>query len=219
MFPWWPEIGLTGEEEGIYHASTRLLDGRHGLLVDPGAWSNLVGERWAQEVAAKAMSSGHTPSQKKMNQPFTVQGVGKGTNEAKWEVHLPIAINDDDGNTRLHEYRAPTVGGKGKELPALLGLESMSKQKAVLEMTEGSEYLTFPGEGGYKIEWSPGTKRYKLERPPSGHLILPCDAFNELTVQKGGVPTPVTTWHTNQEPATSSRPLPTVEENPRQSAL
>ena len=193
-FPWWPEISLSGNG-AVYHASTtRLTDGRHGLLIDPGAWSNLVGEKWAREVAVKAKNNGHQPSQKKMTQPFTVQGVGTGTNDAKWEVNLPIAVSDEEGTTKLCEYHAPTVSGEGSDLPALLGLESMSKNRAVLEMTDGQEYLTYPGAGGYKIDWSPGTKRYKLVRAPSGHLILPCDAFAQI-VEDAGVHTPVTATH------------------------
>ncbi len=107
---------------------------------------------------------------------------------------------------KLHEFRTPSVGEGGYELPALLGLESMSKNRAVLEMTDGQEYLTYPGPGGYKIEWSRGTRRYKLERAPSGHLILPCDAFSQLTVLAGGVRETTEQWH-----ATATTATPVVE--------
>jgi hypothetical protein len=133
MFPWWPEVYIAGTE-AIYHSSIRLLDGRHGLLIDPGAWSNLVGQNWAHEVARKAVDHGYQPTQTKLDRPFVVQGVGSGTNDANWEIHLPIAVSDSDGSTLLHEYHAPTVGGAGKELPALLGLESTSRRNAILEM-------------------------------------------------------------------------------------
>ena len=146
------------------------------------------------ELAQKARNHGLEPKEVKMNKPFTVQGVGSGTNEAKWEAHLPIAVTDDQGNVRVHEYHAPTVSGSGAELPALLGLESMSSQRGILEMTEGQEYLTFPGPDGYRIQWAPGARRYKLERAPSGHLILPCDAFIQGVEPGGGVNTPSTQW-------------------------
>ena len=209
MYTYWPSLSL-GNVQAMYHMSTRLTDGRHGLLIDPGAWSNLVGERWVTEVAYKAQSNGYKPKQNKMEHPFEVQGVGTGTNEAKWEAQLPIAVSDDNGVTRLHEYHAPTVSGPGSELPALLGLESMSKQKGVLEMTDGQEYLTFPGPDGYKINWSSGTRRYRLVRAPSGHLILPCDSYNALKEQekKGGVRTPVTNLHTNVNEPTAQRVSP-----------
>ena len=59
-------------------------------------------------------------------------------------------MTDGEGNAAVHTYEAPAVTGAGRDLPALLGLRSMSKQKGVLEMTEGQEYLTYPGPGGYK---------------------------------------------------------------------
>ena len=207
-FPWCPEAHLPGSEQ-MFHASTCLTDGRHGLLVDPGAWNNLAGEKWIKEVARKAIEHGHHPKQNRMKQPFTVQGVGQGTNSANWEIQMPIAVRDSDGNTKLHEFRTPSVGEGGYELPALLGLETMSKNRAVLEMTDGQEYLTYPGPGGYKIEWSPGTRRYKLERAPSGHLILPCDAFSQLTVVAGGVRETTEQWHAT---TTATTATPVVEE-------
>ena len=74
----------------------------------------------------------------------------------------------------------------------------MSRQGGVLEMTEGREYLTFPGSGGYQVEWSPGTRRYKLERATSGHLILPCDSFTQVDKNKGGLEEPKTTFYSGQ---------------------
>ena len=94
----------------------------------------------------------------------------------------------------MHAYKAPTVGGEGKELPALLGLQSMARQQGVLEMAPGHEYLTLPGPGGYTINWSPGTTRHKLEKAPSGHLILPCDAYHKVDKNPGGLSEPATTY-------------------------
>ena len=60
-------------------------------------------------------------------------GVGKSLDRAEWEVRVPIALMDSDGTGVLHEYHAPVIGGTGKGLPALLGLQSMSRQNAVLD--------------------------------------------------------------------------------------
>ena len=103
-----------------------------------------------------------------------------GINKANMEVRLPISATDAHGISRLQFYHAPTVSGPGKSLPALLSRNSMSRQRGVLEMTEGHEYQTFPGPGGYCIRWSDGARRYKLVRTPSGHLILPCEAYSQL---------------------------------------
>ena len=197
FFTWWQcEIN-----DACYHGNTRLADGRQGLLIDPGAWNNLVGENWAQEMARKALMAGHKPQQNRMDRAMCVAGVGVGTNRAEWEVRLPIALGPIGAPVTLHEFKAPTVGGQGKELPALLGLQSMSRMKGVLEMTDGEEYLTFPGMGGYSIEWSPGTKRYKLTRATSGHLILPCDEFDKVLQTKGGLEEPKVTFYTGTHKA------------------
>ena len=70
---------------------------------------------------------------------------------------------------------------------------------AVLEMNPGNEHLTLPGPGGYSINWSPGSIRYKLEQAPSGHLILPCDEFMKVGKTKGGLKEPLMTFF-GQEP-------------------
>ena len=47
-------------------------------------------------------------------------------------------------------------------------------------MRTGNGFLAFPGPGGYKIEWSPGTRLLPMTTSPSGHLVVPCDHFNRL---------------------------------------
>jgi len=135
----------------------------------------------------KAIKAGLKVSQCRLPKPMKVAGVGNGTNKAEWELHVPIALGDTEENVLLHEYRVPVVGDSGKELPALLGLQSLARQNCVLEMAPGNEHLTLPGPGGYSINWSPGTVRYKLEQSPSGHLILPCDEFDKVKKNQGGV--------------------------------
>ena len=192
---WCSEETSSTPDFNVYHSSTQLSNGRLGLLVDPGAWTNLVGIKWALEMGKRAMKAGHRPVQRRMDRPPKIHGVGEGSNRAEWEVTLPIAISEADGRAHLHQYQAPTVDGAGSELPALLGLQTMSRERGVLEMTDGEEYLTFPGPGGYTIEWAPGARRFKLERPPSGHLILPCDAFTGASEPQGGVATPSIAFH------------------------
>ena len=71
----------------------------------------------------------------------------------------------------------------------------MSRQNGVLEMAHGNEYLTLPGPGGYTINWSPGTIRYKLEKAMSGHLLLPCDEFGRVSKNVGGLEEPKMTFY------------------------
>ena len=62
-FPWWPV------ETGVYHAATQLPDGRLSLIVDPGAWTNLMGSTLARKLATKATANGHKPTQAKLDDP------------------------------------------------------------------------------------------------------------------------------------------------------
>ena len=71
-------------------------------------------------------------------------------------------------------------------------------------MIEGREYLTFPGPGGYQVEWSPGTRRYKLELATSGHLMLPCDSFTQVAKIQGGPEAIQTTFHTGKPQSTKT---------------
>ena len=121
-FPFWQMEDTHGFDTLCYHGNTTLQDGRQGLLVDPGAWSNLAGETWIQRMAKKALAAGHDVAQGKFPKPMRVAGVGRGTDRAEWEVHVPIALIDADNHGTLHEFRSPVIGGAGRELLALLGL-------------------------------------------------------------------------------------------------
>ena len=77
----------------------------------------------------------------------------------------------------------------------------MRAKNAVLEMTPGKECLSFPGPGGYTIDWSPGTMHCRLEQAPSGHLILPCGEFHKLIERAGGLAPRSTTFHATPKEA------------------
>ena len=79
----------------------------------------------------------------------------------------------------------------------------MSRQNCVLEMAPGNEHLTLPGPGGYTINWSPGTVRYKLEKALSGHLLLPCDEFERVSNEQSGLLEPKMTFYGNFRAATT----------------
>ena len=135
------------------------------------------------EVAGKARKRDLDLARRELERPFKVSGVGTGVDSTNVEAKLPIALKEETGNVSMFTFHAPTVSGSGSSIPALLGLDSMSKQKGVLEMTACSEHLTFPGPNGYTIDRSEGTKRFKLIRAPSGHLILLCDNYDMLREQ------------------------------------
>ncbi|CAE8636589.1 unnamed protein product [Polarella glacialis] len=207
VLPWWPASAT--DVTSVLHSATRLADGRMSIIVDPGAWTNLAGARFSRMQAQRAVAAGHTPSQSPMTRPLQIQGVGNGVQSAKWQTELPIAVPNTDGTATLHRFETPTVEGSGEDLPALLGLRSIRSKQGVLETAEGKERLSFPGPGGYSIEWSPGTLHFDLEVAPSGHYVIPCDSFdllpNTAAGGSGGLPPASVVLHSHHSaPAPST---------------
>ena len=196
-----------------YHAMTRLVDGRLSIIVDPGAWTNLIGVNLAKQIADRGLAAGQRPAQSRMQHPIDVAGVGDGTQRANWMAHLPIAVPNPDGSAVLHGFESPILDqGSGANLPGLLGLRSLRAKRSVLEMTAGREVLTFPGPGGYTINWSPGTIHIPLITAPSGHLVIVCDAYNQLANRSGGIVPRSLTLHANttsEEPDDDDGPIST----------
>ena len=63
IWPWW-----------IFHQTTQLKD-RLSFIVDPGAWTNLIGANLARKLAARAMKFGYRPIEEPMK-TMHIQGVG-----------------------------------------------------------------------------------------------------------------------------------------------
>ena len=58
--PWWTARGQ--QPEPYFHAAIQLADGRMSLLVDVGAWTNLVGSNWARRWPAAQSPPGECTS-------------------------------------------------------------------------------------------------------------------------------------------------------------
>ena len=56
----------------------------------------------------------------------------------------------------------------------------MQDKDAVILLRKGKEIIAFPGPGGYEVKWSLGTKLLPMVPAPSGHLVIPCDKFQEI---------------------------------------
>ena len=163
--------------------------------VDPGAYTNLAGEVWARRQAAAALENGWRSFRTTMRNPMSTKGVGNGTQGCSHTGAMPIAvpgtirIEGEAGSTpirgqsRLMTFEAPAVEGSGRDLPALLGLKSLTSHHAVLECSPGREMLTLTREGNYEINWGPGAVHIPLQRAPSGHLVFRTDAFGSVPQQ------------------------------------
>ena len=153
--PWYPAPNIQ-QPSGYYYAKTELGNGEIAALIDPGAWTSAAGEINGRGLTVTSLKHGYKPSQKKMETPLTLAGVGNGVQSCTWEAKIPVAIPDGDGSANLFDLETPLVGGSGSHLPIIMGLRTMTARNGVLEMGNSKEMLTFPGPGGYEIEWSPG---------------------------------------------------------------
>ena len=203
QFPWWPAPAAGDETEAVYHSRTKLPHGQLSMLVDPGAWTNLIGENLARQLVERAIQNGHSPHQTQMAKPLCIQGVGHGTQECKWSMTTPVAVADHEGVVRLHTLTAPIVSGAGADLPGLLGLKSLEGLRAVMDM--GNHQLILPGSGDAQIVWPAGTIKIPLQKAPSGHLVMVVDEFERaLKTRDSAVPPRTVALHSAiEEPATT----------------
>ena len=166
------------------------MPGKCSVIVDSGAWTNLIGETLARKLAKKALAAGLHPKQNKMAQPLRIQGVGNGSQQCEWEMHCPIAVDQTGDGAKKHTFTAPVVQGTGKDLPGLLGLRSLEQQRAILDT--GNKELILPGPGDVEITLPPGSVRVPLEKAPSGHLVMVVDDYQKIVQRTGGVESKVT---------------------------
>ena len=130
------------------------------------------------EFVATADKYGRNAQIARKRRPLLVNGVGSGAAPCYDELEVPVSVKYGNApNSQVITYHANVAEGCGSRLPAIMGLDSMTAKDAVLILREGKRCMAFPGKGGYKIEWSQGTKLLPLETSPSGHLVIPCDSF------------------------------------------
>ena len=70
---------------------------------------------------------------------------------------------------------------ENSDLPGLMGLSALKKNRAILDFN--SSCLYFCGEGQYDLKAAlpAKTDKYQLETAPSGHLVLPCCEYETGT--------------------------------------
>ena len=162
-------------------SKTKLPNNRNSLLVDLGSRINLVGKLTEREMSLEAERNGHQTFYEKRKHTLHVNGVGKGSAPCNEKTILPIAVPCVDRKPCLESFKADIAEDCGEALPAILGSESMQDKDSVLLLRREKESLVFPGPGGYKIIWSPGTRIIPMQKAPSGHLVIACDHFQGIT--------------------------------------
>ena len=176
-FPWWEADTVTDtspmmDDFRAFHSKTRI-QGRVGLLVDPGAHDNLGGSRTMQELSRQVHAS---ERRRKLTQPLEVSGVGRDSQQAVESVTIPCSFHKFEDRNKADtlmegSFTCPVI--PDSSLPLLLGLKSLRSKQAVLDMDQQRPKLIIPGPGGIRYHHSPGTQVYELETSESGHVILP----------------------------------------------
>ena len=173
--PWWPQN--EDEPAQVYINRLTLEDAEVGLLPDTGAHSELCGDFWAQQQAEAAVASGREVSQKRLDQPRSVQGVGKHSQSAEFEVHLPMGMQDVDGNFMEIPYVGPCV--TGSNIPGLWGITSFSKYDVIQRTRTGELWMCGEGENNQAnvTITGPNVRKFQQRRAKSGHWLLPISRF------------------------------------------
>ena len=148
------------------------------MLVDPGSIGNLGGDAWALDVAKVAIQNGRKPQQVRRDRPLKVSGVGHGSQTASHNCVLPSCFQKLDGSFHSGSFEAPIV--KDSDLPGLLGLTSLKNRRAILDLVTNQLHFLGPGDYDLMTALPPGTDTFQLKHAPSGHLILPCNKFQEF---------------------------------------
>jgi hypothetical protein len=168
------------ESVHIKQLSKTKIPGRNSLLVDLGSKINAMGRNTEKEFAQTAAEHGFQVKYVQRDRRLHINGVGSDSATCDYEAVVPIAIKFQEQDATHQIFSANIADGCGADLPAILGADSMREKDSVLILRQGKEMIAFPGPGGYKIDWSPGTKLLPMIPSPSGHLVIPCDRFGEL---------------------------------------
>ena len=134
------------------------------------------------EVAKSAKEHGRQPTQKKRDRPLQVSGVGHGSDTAEYNVNLPIAVQTVNGECSTGTLDIPTISHSN--IPGLLGLNSLTKRRAVIDCVTKKMYFMGPGDYNLEEAMPSGTQVFQLETAPSGHLVLPITKYAEFDAQQ-----------------------------------
>ena len=162
----------------VYPIRTQLADGRPSLIIDPGSVGNLCGDKWAKSIAQLAARNGKCPTYEKRTRPLSVSGVGHGSQAAPYDCTLPISLRQADNQT-VSTGTVTTPAVANSDLPGLLGLNALRKNRAVIDFSTMKMYFAGPGNCDLERAMPPGTSCFQCELAPSGHMVLPCCEYGD----------------------------------------
>ena len=123
-------------------------------------------------MAALAKAHGFGTVFDKLAKPQSVDGIGNGSSGCSSTVTVPIATADH----RRTDYTATVIDNS--PVPSLLGLDSMTRQRVLLDLIN-DKYVMI-GPGGFELKLSPGSTVLNLQRAETGHLMLPASEWSQV---------------------------------------
>jgi len=136
---------------------------RFGFLVDTGAPESAVGKEFLSRFLAAYELDQWSEWNEFVSQ---LHGIGAGSAEVNYKCSFPVGLSSKLDNCFLE---AQVLEGCGAKVPGLLGLTSLFKHRAVLDLSdETNPFMTVSTHKG----------RLKLPlQHVHGHLVLPIDQF------------------------------------------
>ena len=155
------------------------------LIIDTGAFTSIIGSLLARALASKAKDAGMKVEQVLFEKPMKIGGVGSGTQECRYALKTTLAVNHiGSDESHPHTWSAPIVEGDGSHLPGLLGMDSLEKNRGIVDV--GGGRLIYPGPGEVQIILPPGSIEMPIVKSPSGHPCVVVDQFAKLPRQQAG---------------------------------
>ena len=101
-----------------------------------------------------------------------------GSQKCLYDCSPPIAFRSENGNQQTIVGNLVSPAVVNSELPGLLGLTALRKNRAVLDFTTLKLYFCGPADYNVAGALPEGTDTFQLEVAPSGHIVLPCCEFD-----------------------------------------
>ena len=129
-------------------------------------------------MAQAAARNGKKPTYEKRTKALNVSGVGHGSQSAPYDCTLPISLKQVDGLT-VSSGTVTTPAVADSDLPGLLGLTALRKNKAIIDFSTMMMYFAGPDEYDLSKALPPGTDCFQGELAPSGHMVVPCCEYDD----------------------------------------
>ncbi len=154
---------------------------RHGLLIDPGAASGLIGSDTLKELLQHCVVPYGKEGEVHMNYEKTtpVSGISGGSDSTLAEVSIPLISNGQPLT-----YTAEVIGGSGSMCPALVGNPTLRRLDASIftNWFENGDGLMIAG--GRNNDKEKHYKFFRLLLTDSGHYLLPTDRAEDNRVPR-----------------------------------